>query len=58
MRSMTLLSNRDNRGISDLVQRDRVHRRVYQDPDIFELEMERIFGRAWVFIGHESPKSG
>jgi phenylpropionate dioxygenase-like ring-hydroxylating dioxygenase large terminal subunit len=37
-----------------LVQRTRVHRRVYCDPAIFELEMERIFARAWVYVGHES----
>jgi phenylpropionate dioxygenase-like ring-hydroxylating dioxygenase large terminal subunit len=32
----------------------RVHRRIYTDPEIFELEMTHIFGRAWVYIGHES----
>src|SRR4029079_13277507 len=31
-----------------------VHRQLYTDPDIFELEMARIFGQAWVYIGHES----
>ncbi|HEU4352703.1 MAG TPA: Rieske 2Fe-2S domain-containing protein, partial [Burkholderiales bacterium] len=37
-----------------LVQPDRVHRSVYADPAIFDLEMERVFGRAWLALGHES----
>jgi phenylpropionate dioxygenase-like ring-hydroxylating dioxygenase large terminal subunit len=37
-----------------LVQPGRVHRRLYTDPAIFELEMERIFGTAWIYVGHES----
>jgi phenylpropionate dioxygenase-like ring-hydroxylating dioxygenase large terminal subunit len=37
-----------------LVQPDRVHRSVYADPAIFDLEMERLFGRAWLILGHES----
>jgi phenylpropionate dioxygenase-like ring-hydroxylating dioxygenase large terminal subunit len=37
-----------------LVEHGRVHRRVYTDPAIFALEQERIFGRAWLFVGHES----
>ena len=36
------------------VQPGRVHRRVYADPAIFDLEMERIFGRQWIYVGHES----
>jgi phenylpropionate dioxygenase-like ring-hydroxylating dioxygenase large terminal subunit len=31
-----------------------VHRRIYTDPRIFDLEMVNIFGKAWVYIGHES----
>ncbi|NQU71995.1 MAG: ribosomal subunit interface protein, partial [Rhodospirillales bacterium] len=46
--------------IERLVEPGRVHRRVYTDPEIFDLEMDRIFGRIWVFVGHESqvPKPG
>lgn len=40
--------------IGALVQPGRVHRRVYADPAIFELEMARIYGRAWIYVGHES----
>ncbi len=32
----------------------RVHTRAYTDPAVFEAEMERIFSRTWVYIGHES----
>jgi phenylpropionate dioxygenase-like ring-hydroxylating dioxygenase large terminal subunit len=27
---------------------------TYTDAGIFELEMQRIFGRAWIFVGHNS----
>ena len=43
-----------NEQLSMLVQPDRVHRSVYADPAIFELEMERVFGHAWLLLGHES----
>lgn len=32
----------------------RVHASIYSDPEIFELEMERLFHDNWVYIGHES----
>jgi phenylpropionate dioxygenase-like ring-hydroxylating dioxygenase large terminal subunit len=40
--------------IARLIEPGRVSKRVYTDPAIFELEMERIFGRAWLYVGHES----
>ena len=40
--------------LSQYVQDGRVHRRLYTDPQIFNLEMERIFGQAWIYVGHES----
>ncbi|MEA2987084.1 MAG: hypothetical protein QOD94_3338 [Alphaproteobacteria bacterium] len=39
---------------SQYVQPGRVHRRLYTDPKVFDLEMERIFGQAWIYVGHES----
>ena len=46
--------------IDELVEPTRIHKSVYTDSSIFELEMERIWGQAWIFIGHESqiPESG
>ena len=37
-----------------------VSRRIFADPEVFAMEQERIFGRAWFFIGHESeiPRRG
>src|SRR5258707_13940907 len=40
--------------LASLIAPGRVHRRIYTDPAIFELEMERIFGAAWLYVGHES----
>jgi len=42
------------RRMAGLVEPDRVHRSVYSDPAIFDLEMERIFERVWIYCGHES----
>ena len=48
-----MMSNIDAE-LASLIAPGRVHRRVYTDPRIFELEMERIFGAAWLYVGHES----
>jgi phenylpropionate dioxygenase-like ring-hydroxylating dioxygenase large terminal subunit len=44
----------------ELIQADRVHGRLYYDPAIFHEELEKIWHRQWVYIGHESevPQPG
>lgn len=43
-----------------LVGPDRVHGRLYRDPAVFAHEMERIWNRVWVYLGHASelPRPG
>lgn len=57
---LDLKKNIDTAEIAAMVEKDRVHKRVYTDPLIFDLEMERVWGKAWIFIGHESqvPRAG
>jgi phenylpropionate dioxygenase-like ring-hydroxylating dioxygenase large terminal subunit len=43
-----------NEQIASLVRPDSVNKRVYTDPEIFDLEMKRIYGAAWIYVGHES----
>lgn len=44
----------DTTYIRSLVRPDSVHRDVYIDPEIFHLEIQRIFARAWNYLCHES----
>lgn len=48
------------RQIANMVQPSRVHRDAYADPEVFDMEMQRIFGRAWLLLGHDSqiPRAG
>jgi phenylpropionate dioxygenase-like ring-hydroxylating dioxygenase large terminal subunit len=43
--------------VEDVLREDRIHGRVYTDPNIFELEMDRIFANCWVYVGHETEIS-
>jgi len=40
--------------IKGLVKQNAVHKSVYTDQEIFDLEMERIFGKIWLYVAHES----
>jgi phenylpropionate dioxygenase-like ring-hydroxylating dioxygenase large terminal subunit len=46
--------------VSQLVEPDRVHKRVYTDQQIFDREMTQIFEQVWVYCGHDSqvPHAG
>lgn len=47
--SVTAIDNLD-----ELIQHDRVHGSLYTDADLFEAELERIWYRTWVYVGHVS----
>lgn len=51
MNARTPVSSAD---FGELIRPDRVSRRIYTDPEIFELELTRLFGRAWLYLAHES----
>ncbi|GFG96708.1 aromatic ring-hydroxylating dioxygenase subunit alpha [Mycobacterium timonense] len=41
-------------GVFDNVRRGMIPAHIYNDRELFALEKERLFGRAWTFVGHES----
>jgi phenylpropionate dioxygenase-like ring-hydroxylating dioxygenase large terminal subunit len=59
MRSMRRY-HEDPGALAKLVADDRVHRDVYIDPEVFQLEMERLWSRTWIYLGHTSqvPNAG
>jgi phenylpropionate dioxygenase-like ring-hydroxylating dioxygenase large terminal subunit len=40
--------------VSALVAADRIHGRLYYDPEIFAQEQRRIWDKVWVYLGHAS----
>lgn len=56
----TLLAAAEPIAPARLVRGDHVHRSVYTDPAVFALEMKQIFGRAWIYLAHDSeiPNAG
>lgn len=50
----------NSRPLEDLVETDRFHSDLYVKPEIFDLEMERIYRCTWIWVAHESeiPNAG
>ncbi|WP_233862771.1 aromatic ring-hydroxylating dioxygenase subunit alpha [Paraburkholderia adhaesiva] len=50
----------DDTALAALIEPDQVHRDVYLDQEVFDLEMERLWRRTWVYAGHTSqvPNAG
>jgi fatty-acyl-CoA synthase len=46
--------------LDELIRPDEIHGSLYTDPSLFEAELEQIWYRTWVFVGHESevPQPG
>src|ERR1700733_8097106 len=46
--------------VRELVRETEVHRDVYVDQEIFDLEMEHLFANTWIYVGHDSqvPNAG
>ena len=44
----------DPSAVRALVRADSVHRDVYVDRELFDLEMEQLWRNAWIFVGHDS----
>ena len=40
--------------INDFINEDAVKGQIYTDPEIFQLEIERIFENHWVYVAHDS----
>ena len=43
--------------VEDLIKDGELLGRAYTDPEVFDLEMEKIFYRTWIFVGHGSEIS-
>ena len=59
---MSTVGQQDTRSMAELIASQRpgyaLEQRFYTDPDIFELEMDRIVMRNWILAGHQSQLPG
>ena len=53
---VTITTTRGDRFLRSFIDTDKgtVSRELYVNEDVFQQELEQIFGRCWLFIGHES----
>lgn len=51
---MNVMTRPEVPDFATLIEEDRVHGSLYTDADIFRMELERIWFRTWVYVGHES----
>ncbi len=59
--TITRIRYRDNPdAVRALVEPDRIHRDLYIDPELFDLEREHFFANTWNYVGHTSqiPNQG
>lgn len=57
----TTMPNAPSReALASLVQHDRVHTSLYTSEELFNLELDRVFGKTWVWVAHASeiPETG
>ena len=52
--SITRLANGEDLAAIVRPEEGLISRRIFADPEVHALELERIFARAWFFLGHES----
>jgi hypothetical protein len=41
--------------IRELVRPDEIHRDVYLDAELSDLEMEQLWHNTWIYVGHARP---
>ena len=55
-----MIDQRDVSDLSENIRRGMIPAHIYNDKELFALEKERLFSRAWIFVAHESeiPQDG
>ncbi|MDG1906643.1 MAG: aromatic ring-hydroxylating dioxygenase subunit alpha [Arenicella sp.] len=46
--------NYNEEHLAKLVHDTKAHKSVYTDAGVFDVEMQKLWGKSWIFVGHES----